>query len=46
MEMNMRCGKEYDYILSNEITLCDCNGTRIHNHLVRKRTLNHLAKLA
>ena len=24
----------------------DCNGTRTHNHLVRKRTLNHLAKLA
>ena len=23
-----------------------CNGTRTHNHLVRKRTLNHLAKLA
>ena len=26
--------------------LSDCNGTRIHNHLVRQRTLNHLAKLA
>ena len=24
----------------------DCNWTRTHNHLVRKRTLNHLAKLA
>ena len=24
----------------------DCNGTRTHNYLVRKRTLNHLAKLA
>ena len=23
-----------------------CSGTRIHNHLVCKRTLNHLAKLA
>ena len=23
---------------------CYCNGTRTHNHLVRKRTLNHLAK--
>ena len=23
--------------------LSDCNGTRTHNHLVRKRTLNHLA---
>ena len=23
----------------------DCNGTRTHNHLARKRTLNHLAKL-
>ena len=26
--------------------LSDCNGTRTHNHVVRKRTLNHLAKLA
>ena len=25
--------------------LSDCNGTRTHNQLVRKRTLNHLAKL-
>ena len=24
----------------------DHNGTRTHNHLVRKRKLNHLAKLA
>ena len=24
----------------------DCNGYRNHNHLVRVRTLNHLAKLA
>ena len=24
----------------------DCNGTRTHNYLVRKRTLNYLAKLA
>ena len=28
------------------LTLSDCNGTRTHNHLVRKRTINHLAKLA
>ena len=29
-------------------TMCfgDCNWTRTHNHLVRTRTLNHLAKLA
>ena len=26
--------------------LSDSNGTRTHNHLVRKGTLNHLAKLA
>ena len=26
--------------------LSDCNGTRSHNRLVRKRTLNHLTKLA
>ena len=27
-------------------SLSDCNCTRTHNHLVHKRTLNHLAKLA
>ena len=26
-------------------SLSDCNWTRTHNHLVHKRTLNHLAKL-
>ena len=26
--------------------LSDCNGIRTHNHLIRKRTLNHLASLA
>ena len=26
-------------------SLSDCNWTRTHNYLVRKRTLNHLAKL-
>ena len=25
--------------------MSDCNQTRTHNHLVHKRTLNHLAKL-
>ena len=28
------------------LKLSDSNGIRTHNHLVRKRTLNHLAKLA
>ena len=28
------------------ISLSDCNWTRTHNHLVRKRTLKHLTKLA
>ena len=27
-------------------SLSDCNGTRTYIHLIRKRTLNHLAKLA
>ena len=27
-------------------SLSDCNGTRTHNHVVRKRTFNHLPKLA
>ena len=26
-------------------SLTDCNGTQTQNYLVRKRTLNHLAKL-
>ena len=26
------------------VILSDCNGTRTHNHIVRKRRLNHLAK--
>ena len=26
--------------------LSDCNGTRTHNHLVHKRTFNHLSQLA
>ena len=42
------------YIL-NDVDMCnypddttpnECNGTRTHNHLVCKQTLNHLAKLA
>ena len=28
------------------ISISDCNWTGTHNHLVHKRTLNHLAKLA
>ena len=28
----------------NSFHISDCNGTRTHNDLVRKRTLNHLAK--
>ena len=33
----------YNYICIN---IYDCNWIRTHNHLVHKRTLNHLAKLA
>ena len=33
------------YLFVSNIIQCDCNWTRTHNHLVRKRTLNHLAKL-
>ena len=28
-----------------KVTKNNCNWTRTHNHLVHKRTLNHLAKL-
>ena len=35
--------------MSNKVKdnfLSDCNGTLTHNHLLRKRTLNHLAIFA
>ena len=32
--------------LKIEVDKIDSNWTRTHNHLVHKRTLNHLAKLA
>ena len=32
--------------MNNHKSAYDCNGTRTHDHLVRKQTLNHLAKLA
>ena len=35
------CSKQVPYL-----SLIDSNGIRTHNHLVRKRILNHLAKLA
>ena len=35
--------KEDDENFEKSTKLSDCNGTRTHNHLVRKRTLNHLA---
>ena len=28
------------------LLFCDCNGTQTHNHLISKRTLNHLTKLS
>ena len=31
--------------MKTTLYLNDCNWTQIHSHLVRKRTLNHLAKL-
>ena len=34
------CWKQTQYL-----KLIDCNGTRTHNQLVRKRTLNHFTKL-
>ena len=33
------------FLFKFELGLSDYNRTRTHNHLVRKRTLNHLAKL-
>ena len=37
---------EQEETIAERKKLNDCNGTRTHNHLVRKRTLIHLAKLA
>ena len=36
----------YDFRIFKTIRVVDCNWIRTHNHLVHKRTLNHLAKLA
>ena len=33
-------------MFSANCTVCDSNRIQTHNHLVHKRTLNHLAKLA
>ena len=33
-------------LFAGDTNQVSCNGTWIYNHLVRKRTLNHLAKLA
>ena len=41
MSRNFRYGNRHDIC-----RLHDCNGTRTHSHLVCKRTLNYLAKLA
>ena len=38
--------KIIDISRNNEHTTSNCNWTRTHDHLVHKRTLNHLAKLA
>ena len=35
----------YDQNRRDIWSLSDCTGTRTHNYLVRKQTLNHLAKL-
>ena len=33
-------------LLKTEHNLSDCKGIQTYNHLVHKRTLNHLGKLA
>ena len=45
-EIKEACLKIYNLLCKLLVDLSDCNGTRTHNHLVYKRTLNHLAKLA
>ena len=37
--------KYINYFSVDYDILRDCNGTRTHNHLVRKQRVNHLAKL-
>ena len=37
--------KQVSVTLTHFWSLSDSNGIRTHNHLVRKRTLNHLASL-
>ena len=38
--------KSNQHLNEIQMKLCGSNGTRSHNHLVRKRPLNHLAKPA
>ena len=44
-EGDLNLGRSWDHYDQMEIVLSDCNWTRTQNHLVCKRTLNHLAKL-
>ena len=41
----MNCCLLADSVLKFNTEIDKSNGIRTHNHLVRKRTLNHLAKL-
>ena len=42
----MNMANEYSISSADLWFYCDSNGVRTYNHLVPKRTLNHLAKLA
>ena len=43
-EFKFSNGRFYDHFLSYSLKLINSNGIRTLNHLVCKRTLNHLAK--
>ena len=49
MNLHDTCLNVKEFLARNRryiLSLSGCNENRIHNHIVRKRTLNHLAKLA
>ena len=46
LSTRIKLNMNINFFLNTNENLSDCNWTRTHNHLVHKRTLNHLAKLA
>ena len=46
LNLNGNGSRNFMHLSPKKVGLSDSNRIRTHNHLIRKRTLNHLAKLA